>query len=156
MDNIIIKNIIKDSLLEISFEERYIQLCNRFKDYDNCKNVKNSDLNKVLNEIGFSMESVPKESIFFKEYDYKYFRLRFILPYKHGIIDCSELYWNENNSIRIYGGFRSYIREINPDIKNQIQYLSPISTSERDLKVIVQILIELHVDFLNLFSQKIE
>lgn len=147
MDNTAIKSIIKISLTDILFKERYVQLCNKYNDFDNCKNVKNSDVEKILNEIKFLMSSSTKESLFFKDYKFKEFSLRFILSYKNGIIDCSDLYWNEDNSIRIYGGFRSYIREINPEIKNRVEYLLPISTNEFDLNQIIRELIKLHTDF---------
>lgn len=154
MNNSIIKDIIKSCLIEISFEERYITLCNKFNDYENCKKVKNSEIKKILDDVEFPMKSVAKESIFIKDYNYEKFQLRFILPYKDGIIDCSDLYWDEDNSIRIYGGFRMYIQEINPDIKKHIKYLSPIAISSETLKEIIKDLIHLHQDFIDCFSVK--
>ena len=156
MNNLTIKKIIKLSLEEISFEEQYTLLCKKYNDFENSQNVKSSDVKNILVEMGFLMKSSAKESLFYRDYQFKDFCLRFILSYKYGIIDCSDLYWNEDNSIRIYGGFSSYIEELNSEVKNILKYLSPISTNDKDLKNIILKMISIHISFLYLFSSKIE
>jgi hypothetical protein len=156
MNNLTIKKIIKISLEEISFEEQYTLLCKKFNDFENSQNVKSNDVKNILVEMGFLMKSSAKESLFYKDYQYKDFCLRFILSYKNGIINCSDLYWNEDNSIRIYGGFSSYLVEMNSEVKKILKYLSPISTNDTDLKKIILKMISIHISFLELFSFKME
>jgi hypothetical protein len=155
MTNEKLLNIIKKSVKEIGFAESFFQLCNEYNDYENRFSVKNADVKLILNEINFDMKNSAKESLFYTDYEFLEFKLRFILPYKTGFIDCSYLFWNDDNSIRIYGGNRENFKLGNATLIESLNNLMPIATSLINLKIIITKLIDLHLKFMESFESNL-
>ncbi len=101
------------------------------------------------------MVSSAKESLFYKDYEFPEFKFRFILPYKSGFIDCSYVYWNDDNSIRIYGGNRENLRLGNSNLMESLKNLMPIATNLIDLEKIIKKVIVLHLKFTESFTKNL-
>lgn len=139
---------IVDILKSISFDKRYVQICNQFKDFDKGKTLKKIEVEEVLNKLDWDLKYYSKERIFLCDFLFKGFVLRFILPYKYGFIDCQYIFWDEKNNVRFKGGFSDWAIKVDADFESKVSYKFPIVTSEDDLLKTLISLLELHSNFI--------
>ena len=148
-----VEPIIKKSLERADFTSLYIDLCNSYSNFDNGKNIKKADIKSFLDKEGLQYKIAGSENCFYRDYDFEKFKLRFLVGYKHGFIDALYNFWNDDFSIRVLGGFKTYCEMTDPDFDQKVKYRFPISCSESMATEIILKVLELHERFLTEFKE---
>lgn len=151
------KEIIKKEILErIGFAEKYKELCNRYKDYDNGVNFTKSDVQSVINQYHSSFKYSSREKCFSKDYALGNYTLRFIVSSKYGFIDCMYAIWSNDNQNRFRSSLGTLAGIEDPDFENTVEYKFPIATSTDELRDIMQEIFPFHQEFINYFEKAVD
>lgn len=140
----------KNEILEIfkknNLSERYINLCNRFSNYDASKAPKKSEVLEILKEKSIDLKFLRQESSFYEDLKINKYKCRFMLGYEYGMISSFYMLWSNENTI-----FREelgeIVEELGEDFFNKVKFRYPISTSLEDLKEILDGLLAIYLEF---------
>jgi len=149
------KELFKKTLEQIRFSQKYIDVCNKFHDFDKGKNFNKNEVLEILNVFSWKLSYASKDKSFYQDYDYKYFKGRFTFTYKYGFIECFYVFWNKRTEERIRGRFNSIALIEDNDFESKVTYKFPIATSLNDLEGILKSLYKLHTNFIKTLEQKI-
>lgn len=148
-----LKETVKSALDKIQFAERYIELCNGFKDYDDGKSFKKNEVQEVLKRNGFTGNYASSDKSFFTDYVKSGTAVRHTLTYKRGFIECFYSFQNEETKERVIGRFNSIAKMEDENFDDQVLHKFPIATSLEDLEKILAELLQLHNDFMEQFEK---
>ncbi|HMM02488.1 MULTISPECIES: hypothetical protein [unclassified Dysgonomonas] len=142
------ENKLIDILNKIEFSKKYIDICNRYSDFDNGKNFQKKDILEILLMNKIDMEFSSKEKLFYKDYFISNYIIRFLFSFKYGFIECFYTIRYNDDSENISGRFNSIATLQNADFNNMVKHKFPIATSIEDLQNILNELLRIHNDFI--------
>jgi hypothetical protein len=142
------KQLIIEALIACDFSNRYVELCNKYKDVDNGLGFKKDDLTNILSDEGVELKYSSQEKLFYQDYEQTGNSIRFILPFKYGFIDCSYTIWNTAKNFRLGGSFADFSLMIDDMFETKVAYKFPIACSVEELRIILKYTCQLHNDFI--------
>ncbi|MBP1618615.1 MAG: hypothetical protein H6Q14_2442 [Bacteroidetes bacterium] len=148
------ETITKEILIKIQFSEIYIDLCNKYCEFDNGGKFTKKEVESEIIRNELQMTFSSKEKLFYKDYVKNNLSIRFILSYKYGFIECFYTIKNLINSEKIEGRFNTIATLQNVNFNNLVKHKFPIATSLEDLKEILSTILKLHTDFIEKFKEK--
>lgn len=137
-----------EALTECNFSNRYVELCNKYKDVDNGLTFKKDDLTNILSDAGIDLKYSSQEKLFYQDYEQSGNSIRFVLPFKYGFIDCSYTIWSTAKNFRLGGSFADFSLMVDGMFENKVAYKFPIACSVEELRLILKEICLLHNDFI--------
>ncbi|MCG8794820.1 hypothetical protein [Tenacibaculum finnmarkense] len=140
-NNIDIINIFR----KINLSKRYIDLCNKFSDFENSKSPRKVEVLTILNKKDLELKYSKQERAFYEEFiiDNKVFR--FMLNYTNGMI--GGLFILSETEITLKSEITEIIEDLGVDFFEKAEYRYPMSTSQEDLEEILNELLNIYKDF---------
>lgn len=132
----------KDTILfilkDVKLDIQYIDLCNRYKDFDNRVNLNRKEAEPIIKSFDSHFKYLSKDRAFLKEISLGEFIVRFFIGFKDGIVGFGYLIWKEGQSNNYYkGNLLTLSKLIDPKFEDKVEYNSPIATSLDDFKEIL-------------------
>lgn len=138
---------------KINLSERYINLCNKFSDYENSKTPKKNEILKILNEKNLNLKFSRQESLFYQDIKIKNYNFRFLLNYKYGLISSLYMLSSEKKLIVRMNLFDAS-EKLDNTFLDKVEYKCPITTSEIDLEKILEEILGIYLEFKDEFINK--
>lgn len=138
------EEILIEILIKIQFSEIYINLCNKYCEFDNGGKFTKKEVESEIIKRELQMIFSSKEKLFYKDYVKNNLKIRFILSYKYGFIECFYTIQSLINSEKIEGRFNTIATLQNLNFNNLVKHKFPIATSLDDLKEILGIVFDLN------------
>lgn len=142
------------ALNSLENKSEYVQLCEDSWDYDNCKGLKKSEALAIKNELKFDYKLADAEKMFYKDYYFGNIHLRFMIPYGHGMIDCSYRIFSpiKDNSIPSFS-FRRIVQSVTGDFENY-EKTFPMNTSVEEYKENLKFILKLNKSISRIFDKE--
>ncbi|MBE7633275.1 hypothetical protein F7642_02895 [Tenacibaculum finnmarkense genomovar ulcerans] len=130
---------------KINLSKRYIDLCNKFSDFENSKSPRKVEVLTILNKKDLELKYSKQERAFYEEFiiDNKVFR--FMLNYTNGMI--GGLFILSETEITLKSEITEIIEDLGVDFFEKAEYRYPMSTSQEDLEEILNELLNIYKDF---------
>ena len=144
-----------DSILnKLENKAEYVQLCKNSWDFDNRKGLKKNEALEIKNQLELDFKLAGVERMFYKDYYFGNIQLRFMVPYGHGMIDCSYRVFSpmSDNSIPSFS-YRQIVQSITGDFENNEQTF-PMNTSTEEYKEILKFILRLNEKITKLFDHE--
>ena len=148
------KKVVREILVQISFADRYAEICNLHKEYSSCMNVTKNQMQEILLACNFDSEYDLKGKSFHMDYSFDTYQVRLAITYKYGFIECFYTLWG--NEDRISGRFNSIASMQDEDFRAKVTHNFPVATSVTDLESILKNILNLHNEFIEQFSKKVQ
>ncbi|ALU75818.1 hypothetical protein [Tenacibaculum finnmarkense] len=134
-----------DIFRKINLSKRYIDLCNKFSDFENSKSPRKVEVLTILNKKDLELKYSKQERAFYEEFiiDNKVFR--FMLNYTNGMI--GGLFILSETEITLKSEITEIIEDLGVDFFEKAEYRYPMSTSQEDLEEILNELLNIYKDF---------
>ena len=126
----------------IPFAERYIKLCKQFKDNNNGVTLKSKEIKSF--DFLAHMKVRASEKVVFQDWKKGKINLRLIISYAYGIISCSYVKWQEEETGNESLHFEEIAESALPIDFNRLSIKYPIATDTKSFGIILQELISLH------------
>lgn len=138
----------------ITNKKEYVQLCKNSWDFDNCKGLKKSEAQEVKKEYALDFKLAGREKMFFKDYYFGKLQLRFMIPYGHGMVDCSYRVFSgmTDNSFPTFS-FRRIVQSITEDIENP-EYTFPMNSSIEEFRKHLKFILNLNDQILQIIERE--
>lgn len=137
----------------VNFSKRYIDLCNRFADFDNGAKFTKQEVREVITRFDGDLNFSSREKLFLKDYLFGEIYMRIILSYNYGFIDCTYSFWTEGYKERLNDSFFGISSLQDKDVESKVKYKFPIATSTMDLEEIVGEILNINNDVVHCFEK---
>ena len=142
------ENKITDILKSISFDKKFIDMCNRYSDWDHGANLSRKDIGRLIKNHDNEFNYISRDRVFMKEFAYTEYTVRFFISYRGGLIGFGYLVWNESESQKYYkGNMFTLAKILDSNIRDHISYSTPIATSLEDFENIISEIFDLYNSF---------
>ena len=138
---------------KVDFSNRYMNLCNKFDDFDNGVKFHNNDVANSIAQVNGELRYSSKENLFIKDYSINEINARFILSFKYGFIDCTYAFWTEGFKERLNESLYGIALMLDRDVESKITYKFPIATNMKDLDEIVKEVLEINSEVMEYLSK---
>ena len=149
----------KDTILfilkDVKLDIQYIDLCNRYKDFDNRVNLNRKEAEPIIKSFDSHFKYLSKDRAFLKEISLGEFIVRFFIGFKDGIVGFGYLIWKEGENSNYYkGNLPTLAKIIDPKFDEKVKYPTPIATSIEDFTEILSRIFLLYSEFEKRFKNQ--
>ena len=149
------KELVKYILDKVSFAEKYAEICNSYKEYDNGMNFTKKQVESVLSSFNAGLVYASKDKSFYKDYVFGSYNARITMTYKYGFIECFYSLWNTENDDYVLGRFNSIASMQGEDFKSKVAHSFPVATSLEDIESILRSIVKLNSEFMEQFEKSV-
>lgn len=145
-----------DSIIQgIESKEEYVQLCKDSWDFDNCKGLKKSEAQEIKNSFQLDFKLAGSEKMFYKDYHFGELQLRFMIPYGHGMMDCSYRVFKgmTDNSIPSFS-YREIVKSVTSEFDNP-EYTFPMNSNTEEFQKQLKTILNINEQILKVISFEI-
>jgi len=149
------KKICENVLSRLNHKSEYSKLCKDLSDFDNRKSLIKDNALEIIKEFELDFKISGSDKMFYKDYFFGDFQLRFMIPYGHGMVDCAYRVFRgmTDNSIPHFS-YRS-ISECNKRHEDDYIMTFPIITSIEEYKTTLKLILQINEDFIKLFADEL-
>jgi len=137
----------------VNFSKRYIDLCNRFADFDNGAKFTKEEVKEIIAKLNGDLKFSSREKLFLKDYLFDEVNMRIILSYNYGFIDCTYAFWTDGYKERLNDSFFGISLLQDEEVESKVNYKFPIATSTIDLEEIVGEILRINKDVVHYFEK---
>ena len=140
----------------INNKEEYVQLCKDSWDFDNCKGLKKTEAQEIKKDFGLDFKLAGTERMFYKDYHFDDLQLRFMIPYGHGMMDCSYRVFKgmTDNSIPSFS-YREIVKSVTGEYDNH-EYTFPMNTNADEFQKQLRVILNMNEQILKIISVETE
>jgi hypothetical protein len=133
----------------------YAELCEKFWTSNNRKGLIKDEAKEIKKELNLDFKLAGTDRMFYKDYFWGNIQLRFMIPYGHGMIDCSYRVFSpmSDNSIPSFS-YRQIVRSVTGEFDNY-ERTFPTNTNIEQYKEILKFILELNNKIIQLFEDEI-
>ncbi|MFZ6013964.1 MAG: hypothetical protein ACOYXT_26730 [Bacteroidota bacterium] len=151
-----LQDILNRLAVELDNKKEYANLCKEIWNYDVPKRIVKKEAEQIRNELQLDFEISGNEGLFYKDYFIGGIQIRFIIPYKYGMIDPFYRAFKglSDNSFPTLT-FREIVQQVR-DVKSDPTFSFPIIGDIEDFKKVLTMLLEIDSTMISKLKNKLE
>ena len=151
-----LQNLFNGLISELTNKNEYADMCKDIWNYDAPKKIIKKEAEQIKKEFQLDFEISGNEGLFYKDYFIGGFQLRFIIVYKHGMIDpfYSVFKGLSDNSFPALT-FREIVQQVR-DVKGDPTFSFPIIGNIEDFKKVLALVIQINNTMIDNFKKIVE
>ncbi|WP_027420015.1 hypothetical protein [Crocinitomix catalasitica] len=132
----------------------YVELCKKYWDFENRKGLSKKEATEVKDELELDFKLAGTEKRYYKDYFFGSIQLRFMIPYGHGMVDCSYRVFSpmSDNSIPSFS-YRRIVQNITGDFENY-ELTFPMNKNIEEFKVNLKFILKLNEKIIDIFDSE--
>ena len=139
-------------ILGINHKDEYVQLCKDSWDFDRCKGLRKAEAQEIKKAFGLDFKIAGTDKMFYKDYHFAELQLRFMIPYGHGMMDCSYRVFKgmTDHSIPSFS-YREIVHSVTGEYDDP-EYTFPMFTNADEFQKLLTVILSMNEEILRIIG----